>query len=353
MEASDNINYNIPSDAKRHLDEQMRMVTDYEESVKVLEKIKTLKRKLDTALEAKADDEKDSVNVKDQRAVSYFETCKRQILDRMEEQKKQSQKYIEQLKKYMEQLESAEAEQKSKLLFVEARLTSAVERVEKQKKKTKRTKEEIHLEKEIQELVSSYQKLQPKDNHHELFPWLVSPPPPVYTTPPGDSQKEPLKLPPPEKQEESIEREEQKRNPEETPLSEDIPKPKRGAARAAKRKQVSFVPEPVPEPASEPAPPSPPKKVYSPPPQSAAAAAAPHSEHPETIPEQHPLGYHYNRMSEEEKAFFFTSRPEVFAKIKAMEDFVEPRSPPLPLRLSSLPRPSVPSMPTIIQNTRR
>ena len=351
----------VPESVKRSMEATRRQIADWEESQKVAKRYPDLKRRLETILEVNATSGDEEVSIKDQRAVSYFENCKAQIEDKIKEEDVRAKKYIEQ---YLAQVEQTKANLRNKLLFVETRLSAALERTEKKKKKAK-SKEQINLEKEIQEVVGKYLGLVPNVNQEELsqvFPGVlsfglslalpeVSPPKEVYTAPKGDTatsvsvkeeKKEEVTEPKPiiKRRAKQVERRKSVK-----PGSEEV---ETKEAKESLDRPVSPLPESNPVVYPSPAPLSPPPKVYT--------SQTPHTSiHPKKIPENHPLASLYNTMDDASKEFLFNSRPDIFAKIKIPTAVEEHSEPVVAEKVVFVPKPkpSVPAMPTIIQHTRR
>lgn len=286
----------IPLEISTKMEATRKMLADYEASLVLEKKYPALRRRLEALVESKKEEEGDeTISVKDQRAIQYFETCKQQIEEKLASVDRQYEKLIAQMEA---QRDEQKAKLKEKLFFVENRLTSASQRADK-KKKNKKSKEQLSLEIEIQELVETYSKLQPKADLLKVFPGIqetgisipdVSPPAPIYSPSPADKPS-----PPPEKK----------------------PAIKRRVKTVSPPEPSAVVEEP--EPAPQPAP------VEEPFQPVVAESLSDEKKHFLKIVES---------LSPDERQTLFQARPDIKASF-------------------SVPKSSPPSQPKIIQNTRR
>jgi hypothetical protein len=178
----------IPQSLLQRQREVEKMLQDLEESKRLKERYVALKRRLETCREVK---NTSSENLKDRRAVSYFETCQGQIQGKLDQ-------HDVSLKKILDQMENARKNLEDKLAFVNQRLELARERADNQTRH--KTKEEITIEREIQDMIPKYSELQPNTDLNQAFPDFrnllhLPEPTPVESPPPFKGKRKAKQVP--------------------------------------------------------------------------------------------------------------------------------------------------------------
>lgn len=192
----------MPESFMRRQKEFEQLYENFQEAKKLSERYVSLKRRLETCREVKSCD---TESLKDQKAISYFESCQGQIQKKLDDIESAIKNYRDRYEKELQRLEKVlqyqveqeemrKAKINSNLVFIQTRLAQAKERAENQSHR--KTKEEIAIEKEIREMIPKYCELQPNSDLNQAFPDYKKllglpeenqppqpPPPPTPSTP--------------------------------------------------------------------------------------------------------------------------------------------------------------------------
>lgn len=137
---------------------------DFIEKEAKREKLQQTYVKLKQNLEACREVRPDSVdNDKNLQAIDHYETMEKQILKRKESAQQSAER---QMKMIQESLEKTLTRLEDNLQFVQSKLKNARDR----KAKVKKTKEEIKLEKQLQQLAVDFKKTNPEKDLEYHFP---------------------------------------------------------------------------------------------------------------------------------------------------------------------------------------
>ena len=182
----------MTEEQRQTFQDQKQQIDNYEASKKLQAKYTTLRVNLESIRESKIDH---NDNEKNQQAIDHFEIMEQTILKKIENYKQSAEKQIQQIK---DNLEKSLDTINGKLQFVQLKLRNARER----KTKVKKTKEEIKVEKQIQELFLEFKKINPDrdlefyfPNHKAYLPSTTTINSETQSLPPPPLQKNPIVQP--------------------------------------------------------------------------------------------------------------------------------------------------------------
>ena len=205
------------------LNANKKIVEQYDAQKKLQQTFTKLKQNLEACREAKPDV---SDNLKDLQAIRYFESLEKDMLSTISSMKERGQQKILTLKQKMEeetlkrqqQIERELEWQKTQLEREEKKIRGVQERLhnarERAKTKNKKTKEEIKLEKQLQQLLIDFKKTNPDKDTEYYFPGYktllgytpVSPS--TFDPPSNETDKNTIVVPEEDEEEEEEEEEE-------------------------------------------------------------------------------------------------------------------------------------------------